>query len=101
MWLNTSSCFHEKNANCISFASLISPAVNIEPSVSDPFQSCVINSAFQSHGDMLYLLKEFEVAKYDFYAKFFSGPQILEEVICMQINPFSEIYLVMFLSLIN
>lgn len=50
---------------------------------------------------MLYLQKEFEVAKYDFYAKFFSGPQILEEVICMQINPFSEIYLVMFLSLIN
>lgn len=49
MWLNASSCFHEKNANCNSCASFISPAVNIEPSDSDPFQSRVINSAFQSH----------------------------------------------------
>lgn len=101
MWLNASSCFHEKNANCNSYASFISPAVNIEPSDSDPFQLSVINSAFQSHGDMLFLQQEFEFAKYHFYAKFFSGPQIVEEVIYMQINLFSGIYLAMFLSLIN
>lgn len=50
---------------------------------------------------MLYLQQEFKIAKYNFYAKFFSGPQILEEVIYMQISPFSGIYLVMFLSLIH
>lgn len=101
MWLNASRWFHEKNANCNSCAFFIPLAVNTETSDSDPFQSPVINSAFQSHGDMFSLQQAFELAKYHFYAKFCSGPFILEEVIYMQLSSFSGIYLVMFLSLIN
>lgn len=81
MWLNANSCFHEKNANCNSYASFVSPAFHVEPSDSDLFQSRVTNSAFQSHSDRLSPQQEFEFAKYHFYAKFFSGPQILKEVI--------------------
>lgn len=48
----------------------------------------VINSAFQSHGDMLSLQQEFVLRKYNFYTKFFSAPQMFEKVIYKQIAPF-------------
>lgn len=52
-----------------------------------PIRFHVINSAFQSHGDMLFLQQEFVFVKYNFYTKFFSAPQMLEKVSYKQIAP--------------